>query len=146
MKLKALLLSAAFIFSTTTASAFYGTELDAPAIEKPSDSFAQIGQCYIYTPRIDSFVAAEVTQVTSQEIVFKNRFVVWPTAKTPDGLTNDTKFMKLRQADLQKTVADYIASKNRQQKDTGVNDKSLPNIVSYSRGAITMIPLDRCGK
>ena len=103
----------------------------------PSESFFEVGKCYVFMPRINAFNMGEVVQVTPQEVVFKNIYRVTNVVK-------DDADPKAKIEQYQKLV-DFINSKDRTQylKNTipGFNP-----VFSYSRGEMGAIELDRCGK
>ena len=91
-----------------------------------SDAFFEVGKSYLVIPRIDVVIKGTVTQVTDQEVVFKDHYEL--TTSKPGGSYKST------------AIKEYLNSKDKASllERTSLTDTPI----SYSRANITAIELD----
>ena len=99
-------------------------------------SALQVGKCYAFMPRINRFEYGEVVKISPIEVTFKNIRVITDTVKED---ASPEKQVQLQQ------LSDFINSKDRVSLMRPVANGAHPE-VSYSRGELTAIELDRCEK
>ena len=98
-----------------------------------ANDFFEVGKTYLFIPRVDVVMKGKVVQVTDQEIVFTDRYVL-KASKIAKG--NDEKAAKLNRA----AIAEYLSSKNKASLLEEIQLKNVP--ISYSRSAMTAIKID----
>lgn len=100
-----------------------------------SDSFFEVGKTYLFIGRSDVAMKGRVAQVTDQEIVFTDRYILKHSkATTPAG--NDAKAVAIKAA----AIAEYIKSKDKASLLEASPLKDIPT--SYSRSEMTAVKVE----
>src|SRR3990167_5652252 len=73
-----------------------------------ADSFFQVGKNYLFMGRFDLVMKGKVTQVTDQEIVFTDRYIL-KASKPTTARMNDSTAVAIKS----NAIADYLKSNNK---------------------------------
>ncbi len=97
--------------------------------------FFEVGKSYLFVPRLNMVFKGTVTQVTDQEVVFKDRAILKASKAAATVQNDDAKSGSIKS----EAIAEFLKSKNRE----ALLDPSLVNApVSYSRSELTAIKID----
>lgn len=100
-----------------------------------ADQFFEVGKSYLFTPRLSMVMKGTVVQITDQEIVFTNRYIL-KASKASANVKDEAKGVAMRGA----AVAEYLKSDKKQSLLEPSVIKDVPT--SYSRSEMTAIKLD----
>jgi hypothetical protein len=101
-----------------------------------AESFFEVGKTYLFTPRMNLVMKGTVVQVTDQEIVFTNRYILKASKASAQIKDNDAKAVALRGA----AIAEYLKSDKKQSLLEASPIKDIPT--SYSRTDMTAIKVE----
>ena len=100
------------------------------------DSFFEVGKTYLFTPRLDLVMKGKVVQVTPQEVVFTDRYILKASKAAMLAKNDDAKSAMIKS----KAIVEYMKSKNKAALLEPSPLKDLPT--SYSRSEMSASKID----
>lgn len=97
--------------------------------------FFEVGNTYIFVPRVNMVMKGKVVKITGQEIVFINRYILKESIPGVN-ISDDHKSGVIKS----QAIVNYMKSTNKASLLEASALKDVP--ISYSRGALTAIKVD----
>ncbi|EKD70456.1 MAG: hypothetical protein ACD_46C00531G0006 [uncultured bacterium] len=101
-----------------------------------ADQFFEVGKTYLFVPRMNIVMKGTVTQVTDNEIIFTNRYILKASKASANVKNDDAKAVAIRGA----AIAAYLKSDKKDSLLEASPIKDIPT--SYSRSEMTAIKIE----